>query len=65
MSETPKNQKSNDDLDLENTIVIIPMLNEERSIDRVLLDLPSVRETVICDNGSTDAGSLADSGAHG
>ncbi len=36
--------------------VIIPALNEEGSISRVLADIPRevVREVVVCDNGSTD-----------
>jgi len=38
------------------TYVIIPMLNEQRSIGLVLDDLPSVAEVVVVDNGSTDEG---------
>ena len=41
---------------LQNTYVIIPMLNEERSIGLVLDDLPSVKEVIVVDNGSTDDG---------
>lgn len=38
-------------------VVIIPALNEEASIGKVLSDLPAewVREVVVADNGSTDA----------
>ncbi len=37
------------------TDVIIPAYNEERSIGRVIGDIPGiVREVVVCDNGSTD-----------
>ena len=36
--------------------VIIPMLNEERSIASVLRDLPRVAQTIVVDNGSTDRG---------
>lgn len=35
--------------------VVIPALNEERSLPLVLRDLPSVRRVVVVDNGSTDA----------
>jgi glycosyltransferase involved in cell wall biosynthesis len=36
--------------------VIIPVLNEERSIGKVIADIPRdwVREVVVCDNGSSD-----------
>lgn len=40
---------------LTNTVVIIPALNEQESIGRVLADLPSVGLVVVVDNGSTDA----------
>jgi glycosyltransferase involved in cell wall biosynthesis len=36
--------------------VIIPMLNEQRSIGLVIDDLPEVAEIVVVDNGSTDEG---------
>ena len=39
---------------LDNTFVIIPMLNEEESIGYVLGDLPSVRRVIVVDNGCTD-----------
>ena len=39
---------------LQNTFVIIPMLNEAGSIQSVLSDLPNVAEVVVVDNGSTD-----------
>ncbi len=39
---------------LSRTFVIIPMLNEEDSIGHVLNDLPTVRQVVVVDNGSTD-----------
>ena len=35
--------------------VIIPALNEEKSLPRVLGDLPPVGEVIVVDNGSTDA----------
>ncbi len=40
----------------QNTMVIIPALNEAQSIGRVIGDIPRglVRETVVVDNGSTD-----------
>ncbi len=36
--------------------IVIPAYNEERSIGRVLADIPAelVREVIVCDNGSTD-----------
>ncbi len=39
---------------LENTFVIIPMFNEQGSIELVLRDLPTVAEVIVVDNGSTD-----------
>lgn len=39
---------------LQNTFVIIPMLNEADSIGFVLHDLPDVAEVIVVDNGSTD-----------
>ena len=36
-------------------IVIIPALNEEKSLPLVLRDLPSVGKVIVVDNGSTDA----------
>ena len=41
---------------LNQTFVIIPMLNEEASIELVLRDLPTVRRVFVIDNGSTDKG---------
>lgn len=41
---------------LGNTFVIIPMLNEQRSIGLVLDDLPAVAQVIVVDNGSTDEG---------
>lgn len=38
----------------QNVFVIIPAFNEEQSIARVLGDIPSVREVVVVNNGSTD-----------
>ncbi len=35
--------------------VIIPALNEEQSLPKVLRDLPSVGRVIVVDNGSTDA----------
>ena len=39
---------------LANTFVVIPVLNEQDSIRKVLEDLPSVRQVIVVDNGSTD-----------
>lgn len=36
-------------------VVIVPALNEERSLPLVLRDLPSVGKVIVVDNGSTDA----------
>lgn len=44
---------------LTHTYVIIPMLNEQRSIGMVLDDLPQVAEVIVVDNGSTDDGAIA------
>ncbi len=44
--------------------IIIPALNEEASLPRVLSALPPVREVVVVDNGSTD-GTAAAARAHG
>ncbi len=42
-------------LDGKKITVIIPALNEEQSIARVIADLPSmVNSIIVCDNGSTD-----------
>jgi len=41
---------------LQKIYVIIPMLNEQRSIGLVLDDLPAVAEVIVVDNGSTDEG---------
>ena len=35
-------------------VVIMPALNEERSIELVLNDLPPMGEVIVVDNGSTD-----------
>lgn len=44
-------------------VVIIPALDEEESLPRVLADLPSAVEVIVVDNGSTD--STADVAKHG
>jgi glycosyltransferase involved in cell wall biosynthesis len=41
-------------LDLSSVIVVIPALNEERSLPRVLTDLPAVGGVIVVDNNSTD-----------
>jgi glycosyltransferase involved in cell wall biosynthesis len=41
-------------LDLARVWVIIPALNEEESLPRVLGDLPAVGRAIVVDNGSTD-----------
>jgi len=40
---------------LADVVVIIPALNEEASLPRVLADLPAVAGVLVIDNGSTDA----------
>ena len=40
---------------LSHAFVIIPVLNEQDSIARVLNDLPAVHRVIVVDNGSTDA----------
>ena len=49
---------------MEKTVVIIPALNEERSIGRVIGDVPRdlVTEIVVVDNGSTDSTAAIASG---
>jgi glycosyltransferase involved in cell wall biosynthesis len=49
---------------MEKTVVIIPALNEERSIGRVIGDIPRdlVTEIVVVDNGSTDSTARVASG---
>ncbi|QDS86131.1 Undecaprenyl-phosphate mannosyltransferase [Rosistilla ulvae] len=39
---------------LQSVVVVIPALNEERSLPLVLADLPDVGQVVVIDNGSTD-----------
>lgn len=41
-------------VDLATVSVIIPALNEEQSLPRVLADLPAVGHTIVVDNASTD-----------
>jgi glycosyltransferase involved in cell wall biosynthesis len=41
-------------LDLAGVTVIIPALNEEASLPRVLADLPAVGRVIVVENGSTD-----------
>jgi len=52
---------------MKKTVVIIPALNEERSIGQVIADIPQdlVTEVVVVDNGSTDSTArvASDSGA--
>lgn len=48
---------------LSRVIVIIPALNEERSLPLVLRDLPPVGRVIVVDNGSTDATAKAASDA--
>ena len=43
------------DTKLASVAVVIPALNEERSLPLVLADLPSVGCVIVADNGSTDA----------
>ena len=49
---------------MEKTVVIIPALNEERSIGKVIGDIPRdlVTEIVVVDNGSTDSTARVASG---
>lgn len=44
-----------DACDLRSVAVIIPALNEEKSLPLVLRDLPPVGRVIVVDNGSTDA----------
>ncbi len=39
---------------LSDVVVVIPALNEEASLPRVLADLPEVHAVIVVDNGSTD-----------
>jgi glycosyltransferase involved in cell wall biosynthesis len=39
---------------LDSVTVVIPALNEERSLPRVLADLPAVGRVIVVDNGSVD-----------
>ncbi|MYG82437.1 MAG: glycosyltransferase, partial [Candidatus Dadabacteria bacterium] len=50
---------------MEKTVVIIPALNEERSIGKVIGDIPRdlVTEIVVVDNGSTDSTARVASGS--
>jgi glycosyltransferase involved in cell wall biosynthesis len=41
-------------MELSDVVVIIPALNEEASLPRVLQDLPAVGRVIVVDNGSTD-----------
>ncbi|QDS98407.1 glycosyltransferase family 2 protein [Adhaeretor mobilis] len=41
--------------DYSDTIVVIPALNEDQSLPKVLADLPPVGCVIVADNGSTDA----------
>jgi glycosyltransferase involved in cell wall biosynthesis len=45
----------NPELPLDAVAVVIPALNEERSLPLVLGDLPKVGQTIVVDNGSRDA----------
>ena len=49
---------------MEKTVVIIPALNEERSIGQVIGDIPQdlVTEIVVVNNGSTDSTASVASG---
>ncbi len=52
---TPEESRQTDSsASLSNVVVIIPALNEERSLPLVLDELPAVREVIVVDNGSTD-----------
>ncbi|MEZ6062972.1 MAG: glycosyltransferase family 2 protein [Planctomycetaceae bacterium] len=53
-----------DAVDLSSVVVIIPALNEERSLPLVLRQLPDVAKVIVVDNGSTDA-TAAVAAAHG
>ncbi len=46
---------NNDCSDFNSVVVIIPALNEERSLPMVLADLPRVGHVIVVDNGSTDS----------
>ena len=49
---------------LGDVVVVIPALNEEKSLPLVLGDLPKVRRVIVVDNGSSDA-TAAVAAAHG
>ncbi len=49
---------------LNEVTIVIPALNEERSLPLVLRDLPTVGRVIVVDNGSTDA-TAAIASAHG
>lgn len=51
----PRSDDPSSPLDLSSVAVIIPALNEEKSLPLVLKDLPQVGRVIVCDNGSTDA----------
>ena len=46
------------------TAILIPVLDEEQALPRVLSELPRAARVVVCDNGSAD-GSVAVAKAHG
>lgn len=45
---------TSDSNDLDSVVVIIPALNEQRSLPMVLGDIPKVGRVIVVDNGSTD-----------
>ena len=53
-STNERESADNGGLDLSGVAVIIPALNEEASLPRVLRDIPPVGRVIVVDNGSTD-----------
>ena len=54
LEETAGRATQDADLDLSKVSVVIPALNEERSLPLVLNDLPQVGDVIVVDNASTD-----------
>jgi len=50
----PETRSNGESVDLRGVAVVIPALNEAKSLPLVLKDLPAVGRVVVCDNGSTD-----------
>ena len=55
LQDVSANTSGRQSVDLAHVTVVIPALNEETSLPLVLRDLPAVGQTIVVDNGSTDA----------